>query len=41
MTGIGASSYGATDINFTYFDMANYLYELGIYGAFIHTFFMI
>ena len=31
MTGIGASSYGATDISFTYFDMANYLYELGIY----------
>ncbi len=31
MTGIGASSYGATDTNFTYFDMANYLYEIGIY----------
>ena len=31
MTGIGASSYGATDVNFTYFDMALYLYELGYY----------
>ena len=31
MTGIGASSYGATDVNFTYFDIAQYLYQLGYY----------
>lgn len=32
MTGIGASSYGATDTNFTYFDMAKLLYEKGYYN---------
>ena len=31
MSGIGASSYGATDVNFTYFDMSEYLYEQGYF----------
>ena len=31
MSGIGASSYGATDVNFTYFDMSEYLYEKGFF----------
>lgn len=32
MSGIGASSYGATDVNFTYFDMSEYLYEQGYFS---------
>ena len=32
MSGIGASSYGATDVNFTYFDMSEYLYEKGYFN---------
>lgn len=31
MTGIGASSYGATDVNFNYFDMAEYLFKKEVF----------